>query len=71
MKKPGDQVGRRGRVFQDEQVAAAMDDLEAGPGDAAGEYPGVDKWNDRVVVVGQYEGRVRKACPANAGSSNR
>jgi hypothetical protein len=52
VKKPGDQFGHPGWAFQDEQVAAAVDDLKPGPGDAAGENTGVDEWNDRVVVAG-------------------
>jgi hypothetical protein len=37
----GDQVGHLGWAFQDEQVAAAVDDLRPGPEDVAGEHPAV------------------------------
>ena len=50
VEKPGDQFGRLGWAFQDEQVAAAPDDLEARRRNAMGQYPAVDERNDRVVA---------------------
>ena len=54
----GDDGGDLGRTVEQQQVTAALDDLEARVGQAARDEPGVDERDDRVVIPMDDESRL-------------
>src|SRR6478752_96891 len=64
-KETRDQVGAFVRALQQEQMAAAVDDMESGVGYAVGQDPPVQHRDDRIVIAGQDEGGLAE--PAQPG----